>query len=145
MEVHHHPKVGNPAHGETGKKFKEYFLEFLMIFLAVTLGFFAENIREHFANKNHEQEYISSLYQDLSTDEARLPVLINSIQFQQLSAAASLPVLFKNINTTTPANKIYFLLRGMIRQQGIQAFINDRTISQLKNSGEMRLISNKET
>jgi len=33
MEVHHHPHVEK-------KKFKEYFLEFLMIFLAVTLGFF---------------------------------------------------------------------------------------------------------
>jgi len=39
MEVHHHPQVEK-------KGFKEYFLEFLMIFLAVTLGFFAENIRE---------------------------------------------------------------------------------------------------
>src|SRR5215471_5281072 len=44
MEVHHHPHVEK-------KRFKEYFLEFLMIFLAVTLGFFAENIREHFAEK----------------------------------------------------------------------------------------------
>ncbi len=33
MEVHHHPQVEK-------KNFKEYFLEFLMIFLAVTLGFF---------------------------------------------------------------------------------------------------------
>jgi len=36
MEVHRHPDVEK-------KRFKEYFLEFLMIFLAVTLGFFAEN------------------------------------------------------------------------------------------------------
>jgi len=33
MEVHHHPKVENPAHAGTGKKFKEYILEFIMIFL----------------------------------------------------------------------------------------------------------------
>ena len=32
MEVHHHPHPGK-------KKFKEYFFEFLMLFLAVTLGF----------------------------------------------------------------------------------------------------------
>jgi hypothetical protein len=38
MEVHHYPQ------GEK-KYFKDYFLEFLMIFLAVTLGFIAENIR----------------------------------------------------------------------------------------------------
>ena len=45
MEVHHHPHVEK-------KKFKEYFLEFLMIFLAVTLGFFAESYRDHIVDKD---------------------------------------------------------------------------------------------
>ncbi|HLX93198.1 MAG TPA: hypothetical protein VKR32_16050 [Puia sp.] len=40
MEVHHHSRVEK-------KKFKEYFLEFLMIFFAVTMGFFAESYRKH--------------------------------------------------------------------------------------------------
>jgi len=40
MEVHHHPEVEK-------KGFKEYLLEGLMIFLAVTMGFIAENIREN--------------------------------------------------------------------------------------------------
>jgi len=44
MEVLHH------AHVEK-KRFREYFLEFLMIFVAVTLGFFAENIREMIGNR----------------------------------------------------------------------------------------------
>src|SRR5690349_21206354 len=51
MEVHHHPHAAK-------KNFKDYFLEFLMIFLAVTLGFFAESYREHLVNKDHEKEYI---------------------------------------------------------------------------------------
>ena len=42
MEVHHHPHV--PTHS---KPWKEYVLEGLMIFIAVTLGYGAENIREH--------------------------------------------------------------------------------------------------
>jgi hypothetical protein len=42
MEVHHHPDLHHKA-----KPWKEYFLEFIMIFLAVTMGFFADNIREH--------------------------------------------------------------------------------------------------
>jgi hypothetical protein len=37
MEVHHH------GHIHENKKWKEYLFEFLMIFLAVTLGFFVEN------------------------------------------------------------------------------------------------------
>ena len=41
MEVHHH------AHHEHGKKnWKSYFWEFLMLFLAVSLGFYAENTRD---------------------------------------------------------------------------------------------------
>src|ERR1035438_2735349 len=58
MEVHHHPHVEK-------KGFREYFLEFLMIFLAVTLGFIAENIREHFADVRTEKEYLSSFKQQL--------------------------------------------------------------------------------
>jgi hypothetical protein len=48
MEVHHHPDLHHKK-----KNFKEYFLEFLMIFLAVTPGFVAENIREHFELPTH--------------------------------------------------------------------------------------------
>lgn len=40
MEVYHHPDVGSDSHRK--KNFKEYFLEFIMIFLAVTMGFFTE-------------------------------------------------------------------------------------------------------
>ena len=39
MEVHHHPDVEK-------KGIKEYILEGIMIFIAVTMGFFAESIRE---------------------------------------------------------------------------------------------------
>jgi hypothetical protein len=44
MEVHHHPEVEK-------KGFKEYILEGLMIFLAVTMGFFAETIREDISDR----------------------------------------------------------------------------------------------
>src|SRR5271170_314279 len=71
MEVHHHPDVHHKK-----KKFKEYFLEFLMIFLAVTLGFFAENIREHIADGKKEKYLIHLLKEDLTKDTARLHLLI---------------------------------------------------------------------
>jgi hypothetical protein len=137
MEVHHHPNVEK-------KNFKEYFLEFIMIFLAVTMGFFAENIREHFVNKEKENQYIKSFYEDLSNDERDLPVLIKSIRHQQLIPADSLPALLSNASTTTRANDIYRFLRIITRQQGINVFVTSRTIEQLKNAGEMRLITNKQ-
>ena len=75
MEVHHHPHVEK-------KNFKEYFLEFLMIFLAVTMGFFAENLREHFSDKSKEKEFIVSMKEDLVSDTAQLnslPALSDTI------------------------------------------------------------------
>ena len=58
MEVHHHPHVEN-------KSFKQYFLEFLMIFLAVTMGFVAENIREYIAETKSAHQYLESYRNDL--------------------------------------------------------------------------------
>ncbi len=63
MEVHHHPELHHKK-----KHFKEYFLEFLMIFLAVTLGFFAENIREYLSDNAKEKQYVHSLYEDMHED-----------------------------------------------------------------------------
>ena len=71
MEVHHHPDVHHKR-----KNFKEYFLEFLMIFLAVTMGFFAESFREHLVDIKKEKEYIVSLKEDLLTDTSILTGVI---------------------------------------------------------------------
>ena len=65
MEVHHHPHVAK-------KNFKEYFLEFLMIFLAVTMGFIAENLREHFTERSNAREYAHLLVNDLNSDVKEL-------------------------------------------------------------------------
>ena len=55
MEVHHHAGHHGP------KKWKEYITEFLMLFLAVTLGFLAENIREVYVEKERAHELIVQL------------------------------------------------------------------------------------
>jgi len=65
MEVHHHPHVEK-------KNLKEYLLEGLMIFIAVTMGFFAENIREHFADVRIEKEYLSTYKQQLLINKEQL-------------------------------------------------------------------------
>src|ERR1700733_15274770 len=67
MEVHHHPDLHHKR-----KHFKEYFLEFLMIFLAVTMGFFAENIREYFAEKQTAKEYLEAFKNELRQNEASI-------------------------------------------------------------------------
>jgi hypothetical protein len=137
MEVHHHPNVEK-------KNFKEYFLEFLMIFLAVTMGFFAENIREHFADKEKEHTYLESFVNDLTIDEHKLPRLIHGITEQQIHGADTAFDLLNHASLNNPANGIYYFLQRLSRQQGIKIYVTDRTIEQIKNAGEMRLITNKQ-
>ncbi len=69
MEVHHH--------SHKPKNWKEYITEFIMLFAAVTLGFFAENVRENLSNREKEKAIIESLKEDLTKDTAQLNYLIN--------------------------------------------------------------------
>ncbi|MDQ3552516.1 MAG: hypothetical protein M3413_13430, partial [Bacteroidota bacterium] len=62
MEVHHH------GHVHENKKWKEYFFQFLMLFLAVFLGFLAEYQLEHIVENNREEQYIKSFIEDLKAD-----------------------------------------------------------------------------
>jgi hypothetical protein len=72
MEVHHHPDLHHRK-----KNVKEYLLEFLMIFLAVTMGFFAETIRERISEKHLERDYIIGLINNAESDTAQLRGLIS--------------------------------------------------------------------
>jgi hypothetical protein len=60
MEVHHHPDLHHKR-----KHFREYVREFFMIFLAVTMGFFAESIREHFVEVRNTRQYLETFKQEL--------------------------------------------------------------------------------
>ena len=59
MEVHHHPQL---THKE--KPWKEYLLEGLMIFLAVCMGFIAENFRELLSEQNKKKELLEIVSRD---------------------------------------------------------------------------------
>ena len=69
MEVHHHPQVEK-------KNFKEYLLEGLMIFLAVSMGFIAENIREGIVHREKEKQQIESFVNALESDSTQLSFVI---------------------------------------------------------------------
>ncbi len=105
MEVHHHPDLQHKK-----KNFKEYFLEFLMIFLAVTMGFFAENIREKLSNHSKEKEYIASIKNDLAADTASmndfLPYLISRV-----NQTDTLIKLLQTNGTTNRGSDMYYLAR----------------------------------
>jgi hypothetical protein len=67
MEVHHHPQMAHKP-----KPWKEYLLEGLMIFIAVMMGFIAENIREGISNREQVKELVTQLVHDLKNDTSGL-------------------------------------------------------------------------
>ncbi len=127
MELHHHPAAAK-------KKFREYFFEFLMIFLAVTLGFFAESYREYLSERSKEKEYVNSLVEDLKADTAFLETSIRELIPYHLMWMDSTERLFQLDDIRNKDRMIY------------QAFViatawtydfhpTERTLSQLHSEG----------
>ena len=135
MEVHHHPDLHHKP-----KKWKEYLMEFLMIFLAVTLGFFAENIREQTVNNEKEKHYAERLTADLTKDTIHINYLID----QQL-------LLLDKMSNTLKINSdsIYELQRQrsfysnfIFFYSWVPVFLRtESTITQLKSSGGLNVMS----
>lgn len=136
MEVHHHPDL----HHKT-KKWKEYFLEFLMIFLAVTMGFIAENIREHFTETKIAHQNLVAYRNDLLQHEAYLTETAESFT-KVLPIYDSIVSIFyeKKENTELPVLS-RLLLQGQLNRV---VTIKTPTYEQLINSGSLRFIDNKE-
>lgn len=109
-----------------------------MLFLAVFLGFIAENIRENRVEQERGREYIHSIINDLKADTALLAINIShfsKLLIQQDSVLVSFDKIDKGFNKTFFTN-----LRSF---EGFPDFIySDATIQQLKYSGGFRLIRN---
>lgn len=135
MEVHHHPEL---PHGAK-KNFREYLLEGLMIFLAVFMGFIAENIREHISDSSKEKKYISSLYSDLKKDSAQLTDVINAGKGLNKGQDSLLNLLKERSLTPAQTDKVYHLF---FKYASVLPDFNstERTMSQLISSGNFRLI-----
>jgi hypothetical protein len=134
MEVHHHPQVEK-------KNFREYFLEFIMIFLAVTMGFFAESIRESISDNHKEKEYIRSFIEDLKKDSVALTQYIHiSIPYSRKWMDSQI-VLLQSPSFKGLEKKIYQAF-AIANIWDYNYFKTSRTLSQLNTEG-FRLIKNR--
>ncbi|HYV55860.1 MAG TPA: hypothetical protein VE933_14830 [Chitinophagaceae bacterium] len=133
MEVHHHSRHGK-------KKWTEYIWEFLMLFLAVFCGFLAENIREHKVEKAREKQFMKSLIEDLKADTASIANL-NKLRNARHKMYDSLSSVIIEKKYAVNGAAVYYWGRSISRRSFF--FSADGTLQQLKNSGGLRLISNK--
>lgn len=128
MEVHAH------THTER-KKWTHYFWEFFMMFLAVTLGFFAENQREHYLEHQREKEYAKSLYDDLKVDTMVIQRTIHEKEWVTKLLDSAEHIL-KN-NTIREHNEFLYYAERYIGFNDI--FTSQKiTFEQLKSSGNFR-------
>jgi hypothetical protein len=132
MEVHHHPTVEK-------KNFKEYFLEFLMIFLAVTLGFFAENIREHYTEKNNAKEYLETYRDELLQQQSQFKIDKKLCQ-NKVIACDSIKMIFFNHEENKKIVMLEKLLVPGIKLINIS--FSTASYDQIVNSGALRYINN---
>ena len=114
-----------------------------MIFVAVSMGFIAEQIREHIIDRHHEQVYMESMAQDLRDDSVQLQKIADAYLNRFINSADSTSLLLAGFDPAQPANGLYYHLRLTIRFMTIRVYIRDRTITQLKNSGSLRIVENK--
>jgi hypothetical protein len=137
MEVHHHGHV--PEH----KKWKEYIFQFVMLFLAVFLGFWSENLRENRVEKNMEAEYIESLMKEVTNDSSISEGLASDI-FTQIKGIDSLQTLLSDLDSwpkyqrDSIVRQCYKFSKYILTFYPI--FFNESTITQLLSSGNMRII-----
>ena len=134
MEVH--------AHAHTArKKWTHYFWEFLMLFLAVFCGFLAEYQLEHKIERDREKKFIQTFIEDLKTDTADISRVL-AFRDQKKERMDSLMLFLSSGQIKGHENELYFFGRTLIRTSWFIS--NDRTITQLKNSGSLRLIRNEQ-
>ena len=135
MEVHAHTHTPR-------KKWTHYFWEFLMLFLAVIAGFYAENIREHKVEQKRGKEYLKSFLADLKSDTANYRELLETYD-------EKVKVLSHNYDCYTIIKKggdfnecLSEILYHSFSFTDI--ITEDRTLQQLKSSGALRLISKQD-
>ena len=132
MEVHHHPHV--PTHA---KPWKEYLLEGLMIFVAVTLGYGAENIREHFIETKKAVVSAKNLYKDVLDDSVTYQQSLHNrdrqdVLFEIISDLYEKKQLTQHIPELYAAHS-YVSLRML-------PIMNSLALDEIKSSGTLRFI-----
>jgi len=129
MEVHHHPEVEK-------KGFKEYLLEGLMIFLAVMMGFIAENVRENITEHNRAKEYAETMVTDLSADTTALKEYLTYTGFAVHNVDTLMQLLGSSEIKNIPTGKLYWY--GLYGGAQPSFIPNDATFQQMKSSGSLR-------
>lgn len=139
MEVHHH--------SHQPKNWKEYITEFIMLFAAVTLGFLAENIREHQIIEKHKVQNLTAMIDDLKQDsveiEKRIAEYSNTLVQFELLKDVSLAYSQNKMNEQTYIDSVVNIY--LEAKYGIALFINNASYKNTISSGNLSYIKSNKT
>jgi len=123
------------------KRIRNHFFDFVLLFLAVFCGFMADNWRETLSEHQREKIFIRSIVEDVISDTLESNNTLDRLKMMNTGIDSVLVALL-NPETIENSNNLF---RLWTKNLGLEAFVsNDRTIEQLKSSGELRLIRKKE-
>ena len=123
---------------QSTKKWSAYFLEFFLIFLAVTLGFFAESYRDYLSEHEKEKEYAKTLYYELLTDSIAISNKLKD-RLDKESHMDYLDAYFKDSSLIHLPKGFYpAFTKGFYLFNTYTFEPKDGILSQLKNSGSLR-------
>jgi hypothetical protein len=135
MEVHHHAHTG---HGK--KTWKEYFWEFLMLFLAVFCGFLAEYQLEHKIERDRLKKFMYDMTKNLEYDRTRIAINLATNYSLRSSLDSFRNEIQQNLLGKANIKKLYYY--AFTASGGGRVVFNKSTITQLRNSGQFRLVEN---
>ncbi len=141
MEVHH------PHHPTHKKKWSEYIIEFVMLFAAVTLGFFAENLREHQVIDNHKNQNLIAMIDDLKQDSVQINKRINEYNNTLVKFEKMKDLSFAFSHQEMNENKLIDSVVNTYLNTSISValFINNASYKNTISSGSLSFIKNNET
>jgi hypothetical protein len=138
MEVHHH--------SHKPKNWKEYITEFIMLFAAVTLGFFAENIREHSIISHRIEQNKVAILKDLEQDA----ITIDSILIDEQNAIKTfdrlLNVLYLAKNKTINQEQLIDSIKVFpdIIATTFTLYVNNSSFKNMQSSGLLSYVEEEE-
>ena len=127
---------------KTGKYFKYAFGEIILVVIGILIALQINNWNQKNSDQKIAQDYISSLIEDAKTDLSNFDTII-SLNEKRITNLDSLASQCYSYNEKE--EKDAELMLWYITSLKYPDFISqtDRTLSQLKNSGGMRLIEDK--
>jgi hypothetical protein len=126
------------------EKWAEYSIEFIMIFLAVAVGFFAENYREKMAEADQADELANSLYHELRNDSIQAQAIV-AIRLDKEACLKYIQQYFRDSSLTKLPRQFYpCFTKGLYIGTGFFFQPRDGVLQQLINSGAMRYFKNVE-